>query len=532
MLFHAKFQRIFQIGFLFGLVLSSALCINSILIKHPSTLGNHIIEQDAQGNIISWITPQANMFDTIVNSAWDFIKNKAPTETCGCKGYMISCSFDIFNKPGHATTNNLDMAGLFGEFVESLIPYYAYTGDWSYVEIVREMLDHALVAGLTPSTWVWPDMPYAWTPGGNLTYSGRIEPDKAGEFGLGLLKFYELTNDSKYLNATIQIANVLAEKVREGNSSASPWPFRVLPQDGTILVNYTGNVVGELNFLDALIALNLGNTTAYIRARDIARSFLLNYVIPNNDWRNYFEDYADNIPTKSEMNADETARYLMNNQEWDPNWRVQVQSIWKWVDDILGEHEWDAYGVLPISEQTADIYFGEFSHTARHASVEAQYAAITGDSQIKDQAYRLFSWSSYALQPGTEFVLFSANNLDNTEIWYTDGYADFIRQYMTGLSFFPEWAPANETHLVQATSIVKNITYSATGVDYTTFSALNSSIDTFRINFIPSSIKAGNSNLTIQSDLTYPGYTLTPLGNGDYILKIQHMGENHVVIEK
>ena len=526
-----KIHRIIQSFFLIIVVLSSLLCIYSLTIKHPHVLGNHVIRTDSQGKILSWVTPQANAYGIVVDISWDFIKNKVPIEPCGYKGYMISCSYDIFNNPGYATYNLLDMAGLFGEFVDSLIPYYAYTGDWSYVEVVREMLDHALIYGLTPDSWVWPNMPYAWSPGGEYNYSGRIEPDKAGEFGLGLLKFYQLTNETKYLDAALDIADVLALKVRQGNATHAPWSCRALPEDGQVLVQYTGNVVGELNFLEELIKLSLVNVSDYINARDIARSFLLNHVIPNNDWRYYFEDYADDIPTKSEFNADETARYIMNHRDWDAVWELHVNSIWKWVEEILGEHTWDAYGVLPISEQTVDLYYGEFSHTARHASVKAQYAAITNNSDIKEEAFRLFNWATYAVQPTTSFVLFSANDLDNTEIWYTDGHADYIRHFMTGMSYFPEWAPPNESHLVKSDSIVQNVIYSVNYINYTVFDASISCIDIFRVNFTPTSLIAGSTPLNLQADLSSLGYTLTALENNDFILKINHTGENSVSIK-
>ncbi len=518
--------------FLLGVLLSAILCINSVVVKSPRILGFHAIQEDSQGKILSWVTPQETAYDLVMDVAWDFIKNKAPVESCGYKGYIISCSFDIFYNPGHATNNLLDMAGLFGEFVESLVPYYAYTGDRSYVGVVREMLDHALINGLTPSTWTWPNMPYAWSPGGQWVYSGRIEPDKAGEFGLGLLKFYQLTNDTKYLNASLDIADVLAATVRDGNATHAPWPCRVMPEHGEVLQEYTGNVVGELNFLDTLIALNLGNVAGYSQARDRARSFLLTHVVPNNDWRYYFEDYADDEPTKSEFNADETARYLMNHRDWDTDWNTHVQSIWKWVEEVLGEHAWDAYGVLPISEQTADIYVGEFSHTARHASVKAQYAAITGNAQVKDEAFRLFNWATYAVDPVTGFIIFSANNLDNTEIWYTDGYADFVRHFMAGMAAFPEWAPPAENHLVNATAVVSNITYASSYINYTTFNAPDPTIEVFRVNFTPSLVTAGATTLSLRTDLQVPGYTLTALPNGDYILKIQHTGEKQVTIFK
>jgi hypothetical protein len=541
-----KSHHVFQISVILILVVNSVLSINSIFIEHPQYLGNHKIIVDAEGKILSWISPQSSAYDRVINISWDFIKNKVPIEPCGLPGYMVSSSYSTISNIGNASYISLNMAGLFGKFVESVVPYYGYTGDWSFVEIVQKMFDFALRpgVGLTPDDWAWPNMPYAWSPvdnelaignlGNNIKYSGRIEPDKSGEFGLGLLKLYELTNNVSYLNAALDIADVLALNVRDGNATHSPWPFRVLPQTGQILVEYCGNVVGELNLLDALIELNIGNTVAYTNARDKARSFILNHVVPNNDWRNYFEDYGDNRPTKSEYNADETARYIMDHRDWDPDWQIHVKSIWTWVENILGIHRWEDYGVIPIMEQTINIYYGEFSHTARHASVKAQFAYLRNDENIKKEAYRLFNWATYAAQPETGFVRFSANIFRiEPNTWYTDGHADYIRLFMIGLGYFPEWAPYNENHLVNSRGIVTSINYTASDINYTVYNpTFDPFIDTLRVNFVPSQILGNTTQLLQRSDLDYPGYTLTSLENGDYILKIQHTGFGFISIQK
>ncbi len=72
--------------FLLGVILSTVLIVNSLVVKSPSVLGFHTIQVDSQGKIISWVTPQETAYDLVVDTAWDFIKNKAPIESCGYKG--------------------------------------------------------------------------------------------------------------------------------------------------------------------------------------------------------------------------------------------------------------------------------------------------------------------------------------------------------------------------------------------------------------------------------------------------------------
>jgi hypothetical protein len=267
-------------------------------------------------------------------------------------------------------------------------------------------------------------------------------------------------------------------------------------------------------------------------------------VIPQNDWRNYFEDYPDNGNTKSEHDADETALYLMSPlaSTWAAGalgsaYDATILGIFNWVDTVLGENRWSDYGVQPVAEQT-DLYFGEFSHTARDGSAKAAYAAMTGDTSMEDQAFRLLSWATYAVQPSTDFVLFSSDPANNLHVWYTDGYADYIRHFMAAMGDCPEWAPVGQSHLVKSTGIVKNITYGSGNITYNdcvNFTTNGYAIDTFRLPFAPRMVTAGGMLLPeVASFQRTPGldaYTVSSIpGSGDIILEIQHGGTAPVSI--
>jgi hypothetical protein len=94
----------------------------------------------------------------------------------------------------------------------------------------------------------------------------------------------------RYLHAAIHSADVLASKVRTGNASQSPWPFRVHAQTGQIRENYCAHVVSSIELFDELIRLGLGNTTAYQSARQTAWTWMMTFPMQNNAWANYFED--------------------------------------------------------------------------------------------------------------------------------------------------------------------------------------------------------------------------------------------------
>ena len=87
------------------------------------------------------------------------------------------------------------------------------------------------------------------------------------------------------------------------------------------------------------------------------------FPIKNNVWSNYFED----VPIKSDtqnvnqLNAGETARYLMQHPEFDPGWETHARAIIKWIETTFGVQ---AYGATTIQEQQAFVQAYGQSHVA------------------------------------------------------------------------------------------------------------------------------------------------------------------------
>jgi rhamnogalacturonyl hydrolase YesR len=149
-------------------------------------------------------------------------------------------------------------AMVYAGMVHSLVTgYRVFSGDNSYVKIVKDMLDYQLQHGTTPSGWAWANVPYASSNPFEKEYYGAtkwekdgmrgdglhgIEPDKVGDLGFAYLVFYETTQDTTYLKAAINCADALAKNVKDvGGDLAyfsgvqtkrSPWPFRVNARNG------------------------------------------------------------------------------------------------------------------------------------------------------------------------------------------------------------------------------------------------------------------------------------------------------------
>jgi hypothetical protein len=122
------------------------------------------------------------------------------------------------------------------------------------------------------------------------------------------------------------------------------------------------------------------------------------------------------------------------------------------------------------------------SHTARLAAVEALYFAKTGDPDYREAAFRSFNWITYFQGlPGRAHAPFGVN-----QWWFTDQFADGPRRLMDAFWAVPEWAPADESHLVASSSVVTKIRYGTGSVTYSTFDPL--STDVLRLDFVPESV--------------------------------------------
>ena len=128
-----------------------------------------------------------------------------------------------------------------------------------------------------------------------------------------------------------------------------------------------------------------------------------------------------------------TARYLLEHPELDADWERHVRDLISWVEVNFAI---SAYGANTIREQRA-FWYPMGSHTARYASVNALLYEKTGDAVAKEKAYRALNWATYMARPNG--VVIDGPEVNNQ--WFTDGYGDYIRHFMTSLGAVPAWAP-------------------------------------------------------------------------------------------
>jgi len=524
----------------------------------------HPVRLDPEGKLLSWVDSEAP-YDQILRVDWEMFK-RIPVQPNGYRTYFTYPEFNGLNDPaqpffaGRPWAHN--PAGLCAMLTDSALLYFAYSGDLVVMERVREMLDHILAYGTTSAADSWAQVPYASSDAGNPVYCGGtdkiycdqenhtpcgrgdgvgfLEPDKVGELGYAYLQYYEFSLDRKYLQAALGCADALAAHVRPGDQSHSPWPFRVDARSATrVREEYTANALGPIRLFDELLRLKQGRQKAYARARPMAWHWLMTYPGQNQVWTQYFEDvliYADYRTNRNQYSPLETARYLLQHPETEPNALAHAKRILDWVTcffavdsvTMAGLHEQGRqWGAEILSEQVNDMD-KMASHTARYASLRALWYELTGDLDSKERAFRSFNWATYASRADG---LVRASLDQPTGYWFSDGYGDYLRHFQRGMASVPEWAPPNEAHLLGSTSLVRSVHYGNRQLDYLTFD--NRSREVLRLHEAPSLVQAGHYTLPRLNRLPGhgEGYTAEPMAGGGFAVRIQHTHSGSVSLQ-
>jgi len=518
---------------------------------------------DKNGKLLSRYesqTPGAG-YVTAVELAINFWKNCPTSKDNNLPLYLTHCSMYRNGKGGFFGSSwphnpIVVNAGM----VQSLaIDWRNFSGDESMLDVARKGLDHQIKYGTTPADWEWASVPYASSEAGKVIYDGAskfdtavfeenigrgdgsfvLEADKIGEMGIAYLKFYQITSETKYLEAAVQCADALAKHVRKGKNDnkglywpkleiTSPWPFRVKAEKGEVTEEYTSHVVENLRLIDELIRISdrvklpPEKVDAYQKASEIVWYWLYTSdgPIKTSIWKGYFEDIRIDPINLNRVNNSpmEFARYLIKYPQRDANITTTVPALIWWVKNTFGEP-----GMNAINEQTG-CYQPMGSHTARYASICALWYERTGDEWFKEEAFRNFNHATYMAEP--DGVIQTGHNW-GSEIWFSDGYTDYIRHFMEGLAAIPEWVPAGN-HLLKSTSTVQKIKYEADKISFTTFD--DDSEVVLRLASKPKSVTISGKVLNQFIQPGGDGFVWKALEKGG-VLKLKYSNGSEVVLE-
>lgn len=514
--------------------------VNSELPWHDAVL-------DSRGKLLAWYEPQKNLgYDKVLHLAWDFMENKVPNDPkSGLKIYLVNAVYDAKTLQGTNWQGN--PASTFGQFVDSVVAWYPYSGDEKAIAVVRSMLDHQLAHGTSPGNWEWPKVPFATNSKNDPEYGrsirgmppsfyGGIETDKVGELGIGYVLFYELTGERKYLDAGIACADALARHMRAGDETHTPWPFRLDAHTGRVIngEEYGGMIVAPVRVFSELIRLKGGNVANYETARKTAWDWIMKYPMHNNKWSGYFEDVEKNTQNVNQALPTMTAYYILSSPDpsaIDPHWTGDTGHLLDWVRHKFGRGPY--LGAWAIDEQGAPPDYtgccsraGLASDTSRWGAINAMYYEKTGDLQAREDAFRSLNYATYFAENGGRIACCGLDYADS--YWFDDGYGDHIRSYLWAMGAIPEFAPIGQNHLLRSSSVVTHVEYGEKAITYRTFDP--NAAEVLRLKSAPKKITAGGRTLPQSNSPAEDGYTVKSLQGGDVVVRVHHRGARDMTI--
>ena len=502
-----------------------------VSILDVPTIAGRPVQLDANGKLLPWPMPDNTgySYSGYVLSQWTILwdqynRQRLPYFYC-CFDFDRT-TFELQPDP-HWVNSTGYLRAMMEGFIERLYPY---TGDPHTLEFLQSFVDYELEHGLTPEGYAWAQVPYASANPGAVRYSGwsnlgedYLEPHVVGEDGYAYLRLYEMTGNTKYLRAAIRCAEALVKNWTPGDAEHSPWPVRCYARDGKApggaMGPYSANVIEPIMLFDELIRLKQGNVADYSRVRGAVWEWFKTYPLANNVWVGYFEDTVASMGNMNQVIPLEFARYVLLHPDKDPEWREHARKLIEWVKTTPKWPKFVVHGATITTEQGNGKEYccndpGQCcdSHTSRLAAVEALYYAKTGDVAYREEAYRSYNWVSYFQGLST-----AAHAPFAGQWWFTDEYADGPRRMMDAFWAVPEWAPADESHLLGSSSVVTNIHYGKGSVTYSTFDP--ESDDVLRLDFVPQFVTADGRPLERRKDLNEPGYTFD---DTTHVLRIFH----------
>jgi hypothetical protein len=525
-------------------VISGQQKFSVVSVVDAPTIAARPVALDAQGKLLPWPMPDNTgySYSSHVLSQWTILWDQYNRQRLP----YFYCCFDIDRTtyemiPDQHWANSTGyLRAMLEGFIERLYPY---TGDERTLTFLEDFVDYELDHGTTPADYAWAGVPYASADPGAKDYRGwsshgvdYIEPHVVGEDGYAYLRLYEMTGNTKYLRAAIRCANALVKNYKPGDEKHSPWPVRCYAKDGTTrgekpMGPYSANVIEPIMLFDELMRLQQGNVAAYAHTRQQAWLWFQTYPLANNVWVGYFEDVVPSMENMNQVIPLEFARYVLLHPEKDTEWREHARKLIEWVKTTPRWPKYIVHGATVTTEQGNGVEFCCNlpnqccdSHTSRLAAVEALYFAKTGDASYREAAFRSYNWVTYFQGlPGKAHAPWGEN-----QWWFTDEFTDGPRRLMDAFWAVPEWAPADESHLLGSSSVVTKISYGKGSVTYSTFDPL--SVDVLRLDFVPESVMADGRPLKRAQVLPSAGSAFV-FDDATRVLRIRHENARDIDIQ-
>jgi hypothetical protein len=268
-------------------------------------------------------------------------------------------------------------------FIFTFLHYHKYSGETEWLARARDLADWNL-ARSTPADAAYANLPWSvWTDGkpGGSQDKDSLEPDKAAFLGRAYLGLFDVTSDPKYLDGAEAIAATLAK--RQGADGS--WPFRVLPQDGTVRQQMGGAPVFFVEFFERI--LKHAEEPAYRQAHDLALKLMLERNVERNEWGTYHEDIKERPATHvSAEPMSFTASYLFRRAKQKREYVDLGRKLIARLEERLVHTEGHPAAPAPAVSEQSTFQHMMPGHTARYCLALTDLYVATGDEAAKRKA--------------------------------------------------------------------------------------------------------------------------------------------------
>ncbi len=510
---------------------------------------------DADGVIASRHTGGNGPFDERIRIAMDTLKRYPWTEPGQAPvtaphhvysgQWRIDATSGAISIPELTDWNNGDWGQRAANTLLGLADYYRYSGDPHAIAQMQWIAEAVVATLLTPDDHDWPrfpvTVPVKGKPFGQADPRGHIQLDIAAELGLGMIRAWQLTGDRRWWQAATHWGDLFTMH-RNRRPGQPPWMRYANPQDTPWPAEsqMTGGLVFILEFLNELDANGHtgrnGAITEAIRAGDTwLRLALLPRWLDGDTWgRNYWDWHN---PVQAENVTEYAARYLMSHPDRFPQWRTDARNIMMLflhntsVDGASGGEVYSGAWAYPESSSCCgrSLWYGPMEL----ATVFAEYGVRTRQWEFAEMALRKQTLAVYDAHPNG----LSEDNIDGGSLvcgdWFKIAHPMAMKHLLHTMAWLPDrMGPQREDHIMRTTSPVVRVVYRPGEIAYTTHRAPKGVQEVVRTGFRPQRVLAGGRLLPFrQEPLDAPGYTLSALPHGDWLVNVRHDGQTDVRIE-
>ena len=507
--------------------------------------------EDKHGVIAPWYKAQNGQCDFRVRIAAETLKRYPWTDAkkavAAVPEYVFNGHWQIaadgtITIPALKDWANGDLGQRAAYVLSGLVDYYRYSGDPAAIAHMTLLADALIDHCQTPADHPWPSflisVPTKGKVYGKCDPAGMIQLDIVAEVGVALVRAYQITKNTRWLDAAAHWAEVLAEK-RCRHPNHPPWNRYANPESARWEDHQTGGVAFLLEFFNELLRLGvIGKDGGIVEAHQAALAYLRDDLLPrwtvNDVWGRNYWDWPD--PVQAENVTEFAARYLMNHPKECPNWRCDARNILS----LFLNHT----SVSPKSN--GDVFSGAWAYPESSgccgrslwygpmelAMVYAQYGVLADSAWGKEMARRQILLATYDCHE-TGVV---EDNIDGGQIvaggWFKIAHPMALKHVLGAMAWLPEVLGANrESHIMRSSAVVGSVVYGKGKIVYNTFDAPADTVDVLRLAFVPTAVKGDGKELPRRSDLKANGYLVKALGNGDCIVTLRHDGLRAIAVE-